>query len=319
MTPMRDFLYPSWPDMLQSVDVVQARFVLDFLSPCQVRPADFLGMGRSLRLAATQLPGAPGDAAARQRDALFQPALSDDPVARRKFQKPAPCFVVTIPISRETSFDVGDHLELPVLFLGAGIPLILDFLGSLIQLGSLGLVAGAGCFDVTEVYSRGADQTDALVWRQGDPLVPLPCAVQPLAWLLQKQCIPGRLAIEYLTPTRLLVDGKPLRKPRFAQVFPFMLRRVTSMLHAHGGVEVLDDPEQIFPLVREVEMQDADYHWSDWRALPGGQELVVGGFVGRMNISGQVLEELYWVLAVASLLGIGKAAAYGAGRFVLIP
>jgi hypothetical protein len=82
---------------------------------------------------------------------------------------------------------------------------------------------------------------------------------------------------------------------------------------------VLDDPAQLLALVRELEVPDAQLHWHDWRSLPGRLELMVGGFVGQMNISGQVLEELYWVLAVASLLGIGKGASYGAGRFVLSP
>jgi hypothetical protein len=317
MVAMNDSLIPAWPDMLQSVDAVQARFVLDFLTPCQVRPADFLGIGRNLRVAARQLPGSRDGDAARKWDALFQPALSEDPVARRKFQKPAPGFVVTIPVDQEKFFDVGDHLVLPVLFLGSGILLMLDFLRSLIQLGRQGLVAGEGSFDVIEVHGRESDETENLVWRQADPLEALPCAVQPLSWLLQKQRIPRGLTITYLTPTRLLVDGKPLRQPRFAQVFPFMLRRVTSMLHAHGGIDVLDDPAELFALVRELDVPDAQLYWNDWRFLPGRQELMVGGFVGQMKISGQVLEELYWVLAVASLLGIGKGSSYGAGRFVL--
>ncbi len=316
---MNDLLLPEWPDILQRVDVVQVRFVLDFVTSCQVRPADFLGIGRSLRVAAKQLPGARDTAAARQWDTLFQPALSDDPVARRKFQKPAPGFVVTMPVSGEMHFTPGDRLELPVLFLGSSIPLIADFLRSLVQLGRQGLVAGDGCFEVPEVYSRDSERSDALVWRQTDPFEPLPCSVQPLTWLLQKHCITRCLTVKYLTPTRLLVNGKPLRKPGFAQVFPFMLRRVTSILYAHGGVEVLDEPAQLLTLLRDLEVYDTQFHWHDWRPLPGRQGLMVGGFVGQTHISGQVLEELYWVLAVASLLGIGKGAPYGAGHFALSP
>ncbi len=319
MVAMNDLLLPAWPDMLQSVDVVQVRFVLDFVTPCQVRPADFLGIGRSLCVAAKQLPGARDTAAARQWDTLFQPALSDDPVARRKFQKPAPGFVVTMPVSEEKHFAPGDRLELPVLFLGTSIPLIIDFLRSLVQLGRQGLVAGDGCFEVSEVYSRDSDRSDALVWRQTDPFEPLSCSVQPLNWLLQKHCITRCLTVKYLTPTRLLVNGKPLRKPGFAQVFPFMLRRVTSMLYAHGGVEALDEPAQLLALLRELEVHDTQFHWHDWRPLPGRQGLMVGGFVGQTHISGQALEELYWVLAVAALLGIGKGAPYGAGHFALSP
>ena len=51
MVADNDFLIPDWPDALQQVDIVKVRFVLDFISPCRVQPADFLGIGRVLRLA----------------------------------------------------------------------------------------------------------------------------------------------------------------------------------------------------------------------------------------------------------------------------
>ena len=120
-----------------------------------------------------------------------------------------------------------------------------------------------------------------------------------------------------MTPTRLMVDGKPLRKPHFRQVFPFMLRRVTSMLYAHCGVELLDDASVLLEQVRQLDLVETNLHWHDWRSLAGRPGLIIGGFVGDMVLQGQALEEVYWVLAVASLLGIGKAATYGAGQFVL--
>ncbi len=317
MVAENDFLIPDWPDALRHIDVVKARFVLDFTSPCQLQPADFLGLGRVLRLAGRQLLDLQDAVATRQWEAFFQPTVSDDPVARRKFQKPAPAFVITIPVMREKLFDAGDHLELEVLFIGTGIPLIHDYLRSLIHLGRLGLVAGEGLFEVTEVYSKESDHSEGLAWRQKEPLESLTCTVLSLDWLLRKECITKTLTVNYLTPTRLMVDGKPLRKPRFLQVFPFMLRRVTSMLYAHSGVEVLDDPANLLELVRDLEEVECKLYWHDWRSLRGRHGLTIGGFTGETKLMGKALEEVYWVFAVASLLGIGKGATYGAGRFVL--
>ncbi len=317
MVAENDFLIPVWPDALQHVDVVKTRFVLDFISPCQLQPADFLGLGRVLRLAGRQLLDSHDAAATQQWKALFQPALSDDPVARRKFQKPAPAFVLTMPVMRQKIFAVGDQLELEVLFIGTGISLIHDFLRSLIHLGHLGLVAGAGRFEVPEVYSREADCSDRLVWRQNEPLEGITCSVQSLHWLLSDGRIPNNVLVKFVTPTRLMVDGKPLRKPLFQQVFPFMLRRVTSMLYAHSGVEMLEDPATLLEQSRELDEVKSKLVWHDWRTLSGKQVLKVGGFMGEMNLKGQVLEEIYWVLAVAALLGVGKGAPYGAGRFAL--
>jgi len=317
MVTENNFLIPKWPVELQQVDVVKARFVLDFISPCVVKPTDFLGLGRVLRVVGRQFVDSYDFTAIQQWKALFQPALSEDPVARRKFQKPAPAFVATMPIMRQELFDTGDQLELEVLFIGTGIPLIHDFLRSLIHVGRLGLVAGEGLFEVTEVYSKASDHSEGLAWRQNKPLESLTCSVQSLDWLLQSDRITNNVVVKYITPTRLMVNGKPLRKPRFSQVFPFMLRRVTSMLYAHSGVEVLDDPTYILELVNDLHEVESRLHWHDWRSLAGRKGLVVGGFMGEMKLEGQALEEVYWLFAVASLFGIGKAATSGAGRITL--
>ncbi len=314
MVTENNFLIPKWPTALQQVDVVKARFVLDFISPCVVKPADFLGLGRVLRVVGRQFVDSFDFVATQQWKALFQPALSDDPVARRKFQKPAPAFIITMPIMQQEVFEAGDRLELEVLFIGTGIPLICDFLRSLIHVGHLGLVVGEGLFEITEVYSKASDHSEGLAWRQAEPLESLTCSVQSLDWLLQNERITNNVVVKYITPTRLMVNGKPLRKPRFSQVFPFMLRRVTSMLYAHSGVEVLDDPTHLFELVNNLHEVESRLYWHDWRSLAGRQGLVVGGFMGEMTLDGQALEEVYWLFAVASLFGIGKAATSGAGR-----
>lgn len=317
MVTENDFLIPAWPDPLLRVDVVKARFVLDFTTPCLLQPADILTIGRVLRLAGRQLLDVNDAVAVQQWKALFQPGLSDDPVARRKFQKPAPAFVVKMPVMHKQSLAAGSQLDLEVLFLGTGIPLINEFLRSLIHLGHLGLVSGEGRFEVTEAYSRDANGLERRAWSQHEPLERLSCSVLPLAWLFQEEQLKGSVTLKFTTPTRLMVDGKPLRKPLFSHVFPFMLRRATSMLFAHGGVELFDDSSQLFERVGEVKVVESTLLWHDWRALPGRQGLVVGGFVGEMVVEGQALEDVYWVLAVASLFGIGKGATYGAGGFIL--
>lgn len=310
-------LIPEWPELLQHVDIVKARFVLNFTSPCQLQPADFLEVGRSLRLAGRQFLDSRNTVAIQQWEALFQPRLSDDPIARRKFQKPASAFVITMPIMQQQLFDAGDSLDLEVLFIGTGILLIHHFLRSLVHLGHLGLVAGEGRFGVTETHSKGPDHSEHLAWRQNEPFESLSCYVQSLTWLLQNARINSKVVMKYITPTRLMVDGKPLRKPCFRQIFPFMLRRVTSMLYAHSGVEVLDDPTYLLVNVQSLAEVECELHWHDWYPLKKRQGLTIGGFLGEITLTGEALKEVYWVFAVASLLGVGKGATYGAGRFVL--
>lgn len=317
MTAENDFFTAEWPDQLVDVDIVKLRFVLEMQSPCALQPADFLGLGSLLRTAGRQLFDACDTRAAKPWRDLFQPSPSADPVALRKFQKPAPGFVITLPIMQKECFAIGDHLALEVLFIGTSIPLIPEFLHSLLHIGKLGLAAGEGRFAVVELYSQDPADSDCLVWQQNQPLDSLVCSVQPLSWLLRHEPVLPQVRVRFKTPTRLLVDGKPLRKPRLQKIFPFMLRRVTSMLHAHCRLEVVDDPAPLFERLETIETLAASMSWSDWRALPGRRGLTVGGFVGEMTLGGEAMQDLYWLFAVAALFGIGKGATYGAGQIEL--
>lgn len=316
MTWEQNFLAPDWPKTLEDVDIFQARFLLDFLTPCVLQPADFLRLGRVLRACGRHITDRHERFDSAQWEALFQPSPSDDPFARRRFQKPAPAFVMKMPLLQDTIFDVGDRLACDVTFVGRGIPLLELFLRSLRHLGHLGIVAGKGHFDVSAVRGLTAPDESPL-WRQNEPLGSLACTLQPLSWLVTQEQIPATIKLYYKTPVRLLVSGKPLRKPAFHQIFPFMLRRVTAMLHAHAGVEVLEQGSDLLESLREVEELEKHLIWCDWRSMGGQAGLSVGGFTGTMEISGSALEKIYWVLAVASLFGIGKGASHGAGHFIL--
>lgn len=302
-------LVATWPDALRRVDFARLKFSLDFTAPCRVQPALFLDLGRLLRLTARQATG--------RRTELFRSELSDDPVALRRYQKPSQAFVVHMPLTQEQTFDCGDLLNLEVLFLGTGIPSIHVFLERLIHLGQLGLVDGQGQFEVTGVHNVSQGQTDGAVWSSPEPLAELSPAVMSLDWWLETH-LPQQspLTLEFLQPTRLLVDGRPLRRPGFAQVFPFMLRRVTSMLHACCAVEPEIDPRFLLEKAAAVDVLSRRLRWQDWRPLASHRQ-TIGGFVGSMELAGEALEEILWVLATATLFGLGKSASYGAGALQL--
>lgn len=316
MTEPRQDITPIWPDGLAGIDFARVRFALEFESPCQVQPSDFLGLSRILRQSGRHLLAAGNEVDSAQWEALFQPSVSTDPVARRRHQKPASAYVMTMPVREETSLDAGDQLACEVLFLGTGIPLIHVFLYSLSHLGRLGLVAGEGRFEVTEVVALSGDGAESKVWSHGQNISPLACPVIPATWLLMDESPGPVMTLNFITPARLIVDGRPLRKPRFNQIFPFMLRRVTSMFNAHCGFEASPDLPRLVELAAQVEEVSTDLNWCDWRTIDRSG-LSIGGFVGSLTLAGAALDELYWVMSAASYFGVGKAAGYGAGQIEL--
>ena len=305
---------PFWPNGLEEVDIVRARFVLDFLSSCVLHPADFIKLGRLLKVSAKHFSRSSDRTLDSQLESLFEPKPSSDPVARKRYQKPAPAFVMSSPINIKKHVEAGDRLELDVLFLGNGVTLIHVFLNSLIHVGHLGMSDGHGHFEVTEIYTLNESKKH-LAWRQGQATGDLIFNIQPLLWLVARDQISNRLRIVYDTPCRLLSAGRLLRSPGFNQVFPFILRRVTSMLFTHANLEIINDSNELFAGVDALHEDQKRLVWSDWRSFPSQNRLTVGGFTGEMTISGPTIEIIYWVLTIASLLGIGKWAAYGSGRF----
>ncbi len=310
---------PVLPQELQQVDFARVRFVLEFQETCSLDAARFLGLRSQLNSVAKRFY-AEQDAVGRRRyKALFDPEAGSDPVAVRKFQKPAPPFVVLLAPFAPYTADAGDCFALELLFLGTSIPLIGDFLSVLSQLGRAGLNESSGRFVVVEAFASGEDDVSQSIWRADVPVESIAPPLDTLgSWIERQDPHSGLLSLTFNTPTRLLSGGRLLRRPDFVQLFPFMLRRVTSMLYAHADCEPWVDIDALFQMAREVEVCRRSFLWQDWKELGRNRSIrQIGGFTGTLCLDGDALGEIFWVIAAAGLLGVGKGAAYGAGRFRL--
>jgi hypothetical protein len=293
---------------LADAEFALIRFALDLASPCTLELGDLLGLRPLLYSAAGALPQA-------ARAALFIPALSSDPAALRRYQKPAPPFVLQSVARLAGEYHEGDRIELEVLFLGTGTMAIGDFLVVLQALGDRGLIDGEGRYEVARTQSLGADGKWRNLWHSSrsntEPVLELLRLDQ---WLDCYWPVSWPVVFELVTPARLIAGGRVLRRPQFRQLFPFLLRRVSSMLHAHCSLEPVDEPARLLAAAAQVESEWLEHRWLDWRDRPGvtGSD-PVGGCVGRLRLDGATLETMLWVVMLATLFGVGKGAAYGAG------
>jgi len=305
-------LYPICPPQLAEAEFTLVRFGFDLLSPCTLDLGNLLGLRPLLHAAAGALPH-------HRRAALFEPPLSSDPAALRRFQKPAPPFVLRPASQLVGEYHEGDRLEFEVLFFGTGTLAIGDFLVVLQTLGERGLVHGSGRYEVVLAQSLGTDGKWRRFWRSVRPEADLaPELIRLDQWLDQAWPDTLPVILELATPTRLVAGGRVLRRPRFRQLFPFLLRRVTSMLHAHCSLEPVDEPTLLREASAQVEAEWLESRWIDWR---GGSECDdpgnIGGCVGRLRLSGPGLEDVLWVVMLATLFGVGRGAAFGAGQLAV--
>jgi hypothetical protein len=307
----------EYPEAISSLEFVCARFVFEFQEPFDLDLERMLRLRRDLRTTAQQVLDATDDGSTAFTD-LFDPPLATDPVALKRFQRPGPAFVLQPDPQQCRRLDCGDSMDLRVIFWGKGMTRLSHFARVLQMLGHKGLHSGEGHFELIEIFAENAAEEDVELWSFGQPLDALTPPLIPLAWHLDRKIGEDySLLLEFVTPARLISHGRPLFTPAFDQLFPFVLRRVSSMIHAQFGVEFVDDPQRYKEISRtQVHEVENSLVWRDWRTLDGcAARHDLGGVSGTLEIAGEGLKEITWILRVGALMNLGKGASFGAGFY----
>ena len=250
----------------------------------------------------------------RELGPVLRPPLPVDPELRRRVQQPSPGFVLPIEEVAEQSLPVGAVIRLPVCFIEGALPQAAVFCRLVEALGAVGLSARRGRYRLEAIEDGfsppGAVQT---LWQGGEfAFAP---RLKDLAHLME-DVSPPAVRFEFLTPARLMKGGRPLFRPGFDDIFPFLLRRVTSMLAAWCALENLVDVTWALEVVRGLEQTRNRLRWHDWRPGEGNESF--GGIYGSIDLAGEELREIWYLLRLGELFGVGKGAAFGAGRYRLL-
>lgn len=306
---------------LSRIEFVRIYLHLEFSEPVELPPAALLQLRRELLRAMQLLQQRRliGEGSALQQ--LLQPDLPHDPILIKRVQKPAPAFVISPDVGLAGSFQTQDRLVLPFLLFGPAMNRISDIWQLFDCLGELGIYKGTGRFIVEALEGENSQGQRAMLWMRGEPRSELTPPVRDLGWWLgQRPLIDGSIRMLAVSPLRLVRQGRPLFKAAFFDLFPFVLRRVSSLLALYGGYELSrDDVAAILSAAEQLETQENCLRWEDWRRLEGergGQSL--GGLLGELTVVGDSLTEIAWLLQLGSLFNVGKGAAYGAGQYRLL-
>ena len=308
-----------FPAELSRVEYVKLYFHLEIRSSFNLPPYGLLQLRRELLQVLKTLSAQQGEEFFGQLKQLLQPDFSADPVLRRQVQKPPPAVVFSPESTQHGLFEPQQRMVLPVLFIGSAINTIDPFISLLQQLGRQGLYHNAGQFVVEGVEAEDGSGLRSMLWFDGKSAPPLAPPVNYLSWWLERQ--PGltsSMELEFVSPLRLLRQGRPLFKADFSVIFPHLLRRVTALLASYSDFDLIDQPGHLIALAKRVRLLKNGLDWSDWRTLKqvdGGQNL--GGLLGCLSIAGDELTELLWILQLGTLFNFGKGAAYGAGQYRL--
>lgn len=249
---------------------------------------------------------------------LFEPELPTDPQALRRYQKGAPAFVVMPESIRQGWYFPGETLSLDIRLLGNVARQVQDLIEVFVALGKAGLRLDAGKYTLERVYASDAAGSFTQVWENAGASELQNVPRLDLGWWLEDQPQTYRqMKLEFCTPARLLIKGRPMFGPDMEQLFPFVLRRVTSMLYTHCEVELDPVGFETGHEIKRLDCVENKLYWNDWRYLhvATGKSKPLGGVYGSLRVQGNMGCPLLSIFQIGSLLNLGKNAAYGAGSY----
>jgi hypothetical protein len=235
----------------------------------------------------------------------FGQALSTDPSALRRYQKPPLPFAFSIPVlsCRDT-----EEYELALVIVGDATRHLELYLKSMQQLGGRNSALGV---ELQEIAALAADGSRQLL---GAGSGRLNLAATPFRSFAEAGSAPvsshGPITLQLHAPLRILQDGKPLRCPSFQVLAGALFRRVSALAYYYGGVELEQDFKWLATKSREIDGTASQLVWANW----GG---ALQGVCGELSFSGE-LEEFMPFLRLGELLNVGKGASYGMGSYTLV-
>lgn len=248
---------------------------------------------------------------------LFSPPLPDDPTALRRYQRPSPPFAFQPSVGHPLQTEIA---TITCHLFGDGIT-SLDMLIKAMAGVKPFLFADRQCDGhLIAVTAADASGSAVTIWQEGKAHSTDPPRITA-AWRFDSLPLPvtNDWDLHFITPTRLLVQKKPLFRPKMRHLLPFILRRVTAVCYFCNHLEI-EGAADLLTMDTGIEEEQSDWRWDDWRSHSEDNMLTgLGGVCGKLHLKGQLSDDFIALLFLGSLMNIGKGSSYGAGAYRLLP
>jgi len=249
---------------------------------------------------------------------IFETRLPPDSELLRSLKEIPHPFVLEAPLDPPPAYEPGSSLEFRTVLVGRAIGYIPYLTRAFEHLGDVGIGRGRGRFELEEVRAEHPVHGRSVsVYRRGE-LLPFSADLTVTYSDLSRLCggvATGRVTVEFLTPTRLVSDGKLESNPSFATLVRAALRRLSSLSYFHGGQKWEADFRGMVARAEGVRTAESHLRWYDWERYSSRQDarMKLGGIVGSATFEGEVAPFLPLLLAVG-IVHVGKACTFGNGR-----
>jgi hypothetical protein len=253
---------------------------------------------------------------------VFETPLPADAEVLRTYQDIPHPFVLEPPLDERTAYEPGDSLTFNLILIGRGTSYLPYFILTFQELGRLGIGRGRKEFRLKDVMAvNPVSGVEALLFSCTDGGLRNEDLSIGYAQIEEEASkIPdNRLAVRFLTPTKLKHAGVYVQQPPFHVLLRGILRRVSSLYYFHCGERWQADYRGYVDAAKEVRTVDAKTKWVDWERYSSRQKrrVAMGGFVGEVSYEGK-LAKLRPLVLLGDIIHVGKATSFGQGKYEVL-
>jgi len=250
---------------------------------------------------------------------------SVDDGSARGVDVPRP-FVVVPPLNGKVTYEVGEDFDFGITLFGNMVSMLPYMVAGLREMGEMGIgkrVNGTGprkyrgTFDVERIAAvnplSGAAQ-EILDVKDGFVHVPTTAVTQANVVKVAAGLPADRIAVDLLTPLRLIENGRLVRPLRFAPLSRRLLDRLEALGGRYGGGGPAVDFADLARRAQGVEAAVDETRWVELESYSTrqGRATPMGGCLGRIVFAGDLAPFLPW-LVWGQVVHVGKDATKGNG------
>ncbi len=231
-------------------------------------------------------------------------------------------FVMLPPLEAKTHYEPGEHLATDLVLIGQQAVQLLSYFVYVFEwMGRrTGLGRGRGRFQVEEVRALAREGDWSTIYSRPALELRVPPETLEIGDLVRMHpdLSSERLAVRFVTPCRLVSDGKLVNEPGFELLVRALLRRFDDLARYHCGRGLGLDFRRIVGAAAHVRLSQNDTVWFDWERYSKRQDsrMKLGGLVGQAVYEGE-LGSFLPLLMLAEVLHVGKNTAFGLGKVVV--
>ncbi len=253
----------------------------------------------------------------------FETPIPKSSEIMKKYPKAPHPYILEPPLESKDRYEPGETFECKLTLIGKAKEFLPHFIYALNVMAEEGFGKGRGKSRLISLdYLNDKNQWIPLYSAEKNEFIGEPYVFSVDNILQKRDQLKSsqHTQIQYITPTRIIVDGNLHNSGNIPDILPGLLRRLTLLQYFFCGGYLEKDVIPLIETAKQLQPTQSSFTWQDWIRYSSRQDrkVIMGGFVGfaiYKQIPADILEILCW----GESIHIGKGTVFGLGKYNLIP